>query len=66
MNIAVPKEVHEGETRVSLVPEHVAKLVKAGADVAIESGLGHTLRLDDDQYTKAGASVASDRSDLIQ
>ena len=32
MNIAVPREVHEGENRVSLIPEHVAKLVKAGAD----------------------------------
>ena len=29
MNIAVPREVHEGETRVSMIPEHVAKLVKA-------------------------------------
>ncbi len=66
MNIAVPKEVHEGETRVSMIPEHVAKLVGAGADVAIESGLGQTLRIDDDEYTKAGASVRADRSDLIQ
>ena len=30
MNIAVPREVHEGETRVSMIPENVAKLVKAG------------------------------------
>ena len=66
MNIAVPREVHEGETRVSIIPEHVAKLVKAGADIAIESGLGQTLRLVDDDYTKAGASVATDRSALIQ
>ena len=66
MNIAVPKEVHEGETRVSMIPEHVAKLVRAGADVAIESGLGQTLRIDDDEYANAGASVTSDRSALIQ
>jgi NAD(P) transhydrogenase subunit alpha len=66
MQIAVPKEVHEGETRVSLMPEHVAKLVKAGADVAIESGLGQTLRIVDEQYSKAGASVSPDRSALIQ
>jgi len=66
MNIAVPKEVHEGETRVSMIPEHVAKLVKAGADVAIESGLGRTLRIADDEYTEAGATVAADCSTLIQ
>jgi NAD(P) transhydrogenase subunit alpha len=66
MNIAVPKEVHEGETRVSLIPEHVAKLVKAGADVSIESGLGQTLRIADGEYTKSGAAVATDRGELLQ
>jgi len=66
MNIAVPQEVHAGETRVSMIPEYVAKLVKAGADVSIESGLGQTLRIIDDEYTKAGASVTPDRKALIQ
>jgi len=66
MNIAVPKEVHEGETRVSMIPEHVAKLVQAGADVSIESGLGQSLRIVDDEYIKAGASVMPDRNALIQ
>ena len=66
MNIAVPREIHEGETRVSMIPEHVAKLVKAGADVVIESGLGRTLRIVDDEYTKAGASVNADRRALIR
>ena len=66
MNIAVPKEVHEGETRVSMIPEHVAKLVQAGAEVSVESGLGQTLRIVDDEYTKAGASVTPDHDALIQ
>ncbi len=66
MNIAVPKEVHEDETRVAMIPEHVAKLVQAGAEVSIESGLGQTLRIADEQYTNAGASVSPDRSALIQ
>jgi NAD(P) transhydrogenase subunit alpha len=66
MNIAVPKEAHEGETRVSLIPEHVAKLVKAGADVVIESGLGQTLRIGDDAYTQAGAAVVADRKEIIR
>jgi NAD(P) transhydrogenase subunit alpha len=66
MNIAVPREDHMGETRVSLIPEHVARLVKSGADVSIESGLGKTLRIVDDEYTKAGASVEADRKTLIR
>lgn len=66
MIIAVPREVHEGENRVALIPDHVAKLVKAGAEVAIETGLGQTLRIADDEYTKAGASVTADRSALLQ
>jgi NAD(P) transhydrogenase subunit alpha len=66
MNLAVPREVHPGEVRVALIPEHVAKLVKAGADVAIESGLGQTLRIVDEKYTEAGASVVADHNQLIQ
>ncbi len=66
MNLAVPREVHPGEIRVALIPEHVARLVKAGADVAIESGLGQTLRIADEKYTEAGASVVADRNQLIQ
>jgi NAD(P) transhydrogenase subunit alpha len=66
MNIALPKEAHEGETRVSMIPEHVAKLAKAGADVGIESGLGQTLRIGDEEYANAGASVVADRGTLIR
>ena len=66
MNIALPKEAHEGETRVSIIPEHAAKLAKAGADVGVESGLGQTLRITDDEYTSAGAAVGTDRSTLIR
>ena len=57
MNIAVPRDAHPGETRVSLIPEHVAKLVKAGAEVSIESGLGQTLRIADEKYKEYFDSV---------
>jgi len=66
MKIAVPRDTHPGETRVSLIPEHVAKLVEAGANVSIESGLGQTLRIADDEYAGAGAVVVADRNNLIQ
>jgi NAD(P) transhydrogenase subunit alpha len=66
MNIAFPRDAHPGETRVSPIPEHVAKLVKAGAEVSIESGLGQTLRVVDEEYADAGADVVADRNTLIK
>ncbi len=66
MKIAVPREAHKDETRVSLLPEHVAKLVEAGADVSVESGLGQTLRIADGEYVKSGALLTTDRGELIR
>ena len=43
MKIAVMKETLEGETRVPLIPPTVEKLVKLGAEVEIEAGLGCNL-----------------------
>ena len=66
MNIAVPKETHPGETRVALVPVHVAKLVQMGAHITVESGIGQKLNFSDEDYAKAGASLEADRSNLLQ
>ena len=40
MKISVPKEMHPGETRAPLTPDGTAKLVKLGAQVEVEAGLG--------------------------
>ena len=66
MNIAVPKEVHPGETRVALIPEHVAKLGEMGAHITVETGIGQKLNFSDEDYAKAGASLEADRSNLLQ
>ena len=66
MNIAVPKEIHPGETRVALVPEHIAKLVQMGAHITVESGIGQKLNFSDEDYAKAGASLEASRSNLLQ
>ncbi|MGB8169499.1 MAG: Re/Si-specific NAD(P)(+) transhydrogenase subunit alpha [Chthoniobacteraceae bacterium] len=65
MTIAVPKEIRARETRVALVPEHVAKLVKLGARVAVQAGLGVASGHRDDAYAAAGATVIDDRSALL-
>lgn len=64
MRLAVPKEVLPGETRVALVPETVAKLVKAGFQVAVETGAGAAASFPDSMYTDAGAAIANDLTSL--
>jgi H+-translocating NAD(P) transhydrogenase subunit alpha len=67
MRIAVMKETHPGERRVPLIPATADKLVKLGAEVVVESGLGLSCRFTDEDYVKAGAMVvSSSRSDILQ
>ena len=62
MKIFVPKESWPGETHVPVVPDTARKLVQAGAQVEIESGLGSTIGISDAAYTDAGATVNTDRA----
>jgi NAD(P) transhydrogenase subunit alpha len=66
MNLVVPKEVHPGETRVALIPEHIARLVKMGAHITVETGIGQTLNISDEDYAQVGAALEADRSNLFQ
>jgi NAD(P) transhydrogenase subunit alpha len=59
MRLVVPREVMPGETRVSLVPETVAKLVKANHQIVVESGAGVASSNTDDAYRQAGAAIAA-------
>ena len=65
MKICIPKETHPGENRVPMVPDNVAKLVKRGAQIEIEVGMGLTSGHGDAAYTAAGATVANDRTALL-
>ena len=66
MKVAVPKELHDGENRVALVPDAVGKLKKAGIDVVVQSGAGAASSHSDEEYTKVGASIESDVAALWQ
>jgi NAD(P) transhydrogenase subunit alpha len=57
MRIAVLRESAAGEQRVALVPENVARLVKAGHEVRIEAGAGAAAGFPDASYGAAGAAV---------
>jgi NAD(P) transhydrogenase subunit alpha len=71
VKIAVPRETAPGERRVALVPESVARLVRAGAEVRVERGAGAGAHLSDDAYVAAGAvlaesaATASDGADVV-
>ena len=58
MKIGVPLEGTTGETRVALIPESVARLVKAGVTVTVERGAGRRAGFPDALYEKAGATLA--------
>jgi H+-translocating NAD(P) transhydrogenase subunit alpha len=58
MTIGVLKEPAP-ETRVSLLPEHVALLVKKGHHVCVESRAGEAAFASDEEYVAAGAHVST-------
>lgn len=65
MKICIPKEKHPGETRTAIVPENVVKLVKRGAQVAVETGVGDTCGHSDENYAAAGAVIVKDRHEVL-
>lgn len=65
MKITAPRESHPGETRAPLTPDSAAKLVKLGAQVEIEAGLGSAAGFPDAGYLKAGATVSTDRHSVL-
>ncbi len=67
MLICVPKETSAGENRVATIPDVAKKLIRKGAEIAVESGAGAGAGYHDKDYIDAGASVfdSSDRADIF-
>ena len=65
MKIAVMKETHQGEMRVPLIPPTADKLVKLGAELVVESGLGQTCRYEDADYEKVGAIISTSKEEML-
>ncbi|MEL7043408.1 MAG: Re/Si-specific NAD(P)(+) transhydrogenase subunit alpha [Pseudomonadota bacterium] len=65
MQLGVPKESHPGENRVPMTPETAKKLVRLGATIHIEAGMGTGSGYDDDAYSEVGAEIVTDRAALI-
>src|SRR5271170_3604824 len=65
MIIGIPKETHPGEQRVAFIPSSVDRLVKKGAQIIIETGLGTSIGISDEDYMKAGATIENNRQLLL-
>ena len=62
MLIFAPQETDPHEPRAAMTPDTAARLVKLGAGVAVESGIGAGANYPDTAYEKAGATVRADRA----
>ena len=60
MRLFVPAETVPHERRVALVPDAVARLVKAGHEVVVQAGAGVRAGYSDAAYADAGATIAAD------
>ena len=65
LQIAVPKETAAHENRVALSPAAVNQLIKDEHQVLIEKGAGDASNFLDQDYTDAGATIATNRSEIF-
>jgi len=66
MIIGVPKETFPGERRVALIPNDIPALVKAGAEVLVQSEAGLSAGYRDGDYEEKGAKVVKAREEIFQ
>lgn len=65
MKIGIPADAHANETRTLLTPDAAAKLIKRGAHIEVEAGVGLRSGHADAAYSAAGATVVSDHDTLL-
>jgi H+-translocating NAD(P) transhydrogenase subunit alpha len=63
--VAVCRERADGERRVALTPDEVARLLPIGARVRIERGAGTAAGFPDESYALAGAELAADAATAV-
>src|SRR5206468_10149572 len=65
MRVGVPKEVKTHEYRVGLVSGNVRELVHHGHQVVVERGAGSGIGIDDEDYARAGATIAASAAEVF-
>lgn len=66
MTVGVPKETFPGERRVALIPAALPPLIKAGAEIYIETGAGSEAGFPDEAYAERGARIVASRAELFE
>jgi alanine dehydrogenase len=66
MIIGIPKELKNGENRISVIPAGVKSLVKFGHQVLIEKGAGLGSHITDDEYMSVGAEIVISNKEIYQ
>jgi alanine dehydrogenase len=66
MRVGVPTEVKNHEYRVAITPSGVHELTTHLHDVLVQSGAGIGSSITDDEFTAAGAKIASTAEDVWQ
>jgi len=61
MKVFVPASVNHEETRAAIVPVNAGELVKLGAQLEVEAGIGRFINIPDSDYEKQAVSVSRDR-----
>jgi len=65
MIVGIPKEIMQGEKRVSAIPETVRKMADSGAKVLFQKGAGVGSHYHDEAYQEAGAHLVFDVEDIF-
>ncbi len=71
LSLGIPKDIMQGERRVSATPDTVKKFIEIGAEVLVEKSAGEGSYFSDEEYKVAGAVILDDvqalydRSDII-
>ena len=66
VTIGVPKEDHEKENRVSIVPNSIRTLVGFGHRVVVESGAGDHSNFSDHDFSEAGAQISHSTDEVFK
>jgi len=64
--IAILNEITDTDQRTAMNPSNVAKLMRVGAEVIVQGGLGVACGYPDEQYRDAGAKIVAERAELLQ
>jgi NAD(P) transhydrogenase subunit alpha len=65
LTVGIPRETFPGEQRVSVIPDAVGPLIKAGLKVSVESKAGEKAGIPDNAYKNKGSEIVDSRSDLF-